>query len=100
MVDANAAVALGESALGAVQGNITWLLIGLVLVIAAVLVFIFIKNIGKIIVNSVLGVVAWGFAYYILGVKMDFLISLAVSVVFGLAGVGVMLMLKFLGVAI
>jgi len=95
-VNADAAE-LGSQALGVIQGNWTWLLLGVLLIVAAVVVFMFLK---KIIVNSVLGLVAWALLYFVIGVKMEFMTSLIVAAIFGLAGIGVLLVLKFLGVPV
>lgn len=73
-------------------GNPAVLIGGIVLVIAAALIFLFLK---KIIVNSILGVIAWALLYYAIGVELPLLPSLAVSIIFGLAGIGAMLLLKF-----
>lgn len=81
--------------------NLAWdwkvLAAGVVLIIAAVLVFLFIK---KLIVNSILGVIAWAVLVFGLKIEMDLIVTLIVSAVFGLAGVGVILLLKFLGIPI
>ena len=74
--------------------NPALLLIGIVLIIAAVLIIYFIK---KIFINSILGLIAWAIIYFIFNIKLPLLASLVVSVIFGLAGIGVMLMLRFLG---
>lgn len=94
--DINAAE-LGGKALGAVQGNWTWLLVGIALIVAAVLFFVFFR---KIAVNSLLGLAAWALLYFVIGVKMALIPSLVVSVVFGLAGVGALLVLMFFGVQV
>ncbi len=72
-------------------------LMGLGLVVAAVLVFTFLK---KLIINSILGLVAWAIAVFVLKIQLPFWLSLIASAIFGLAGVGVMLLLKFAGVDI
>lgn len=71
------------------------LLFGILLIIGAVLVIMFIK---KIIINSVLGLIVWGVLYFVLKVELPFIASLAVSAIFGLAGIGCLLLLKFLGI--
>ncbi len=75
-------------------GNPTVLVGGIVLVVAAILIFLFLK---KIIVNSILGVAAWAILTYAFHVELPLIPSLAVSIIFGLAGIGAMLMLKFFG---
>ena len=83
----------GEAVLGFV-GNPALLIGGLVLVVAAVLIFVFLK---KVIVNSILGIIAWGLLTFVFGVNLPFIPSLAVSIIFGLAGIGAMLVLRFFG---
>ncbi|MBU1939602.1 hypothetical protein KKH30_02460 [Candidatus Micrarchaeota archaeon] len=90
----------GETAWGVIQGNWTWLLLGIVLIVAAVLIFIFMKKIGKVILNSALGLVVWAVLYFVVGVKMNLWVSLIISGIFGLVGIGVLLVLKFLGIDI
>jgi small-conductance mechanosensitive channel len=75
-------------------GNPLVLVGGIVLVIAAVLVFLFLK---RIIINSVLGIAAWAILTYVFQVQLPLIPSFAVSAIFGLAGIGAMLVLKFLG---
>lgn len=87
----------GNASQAAMQlaGNPMVLAGGIGLVIAAILVILFIK---KVIINSILGLIAWGVVYFGLGIKLPLAASLAVSVIFGLAGIGVMLVLRFLGI--
>lgn len=90
---------LGKKTLGeapnAIAGNFGILMIGLGLLVSAILVFVFLK---KIIINSILGLIAWAIAVFILKIELPFWISLIASALFGLAGVGVMLLLKFAGI--
>ena len=95
---------LGETATGAAEtagstvmqlaGNPVVLVGGIVLVIAAILVFLFLK---KIIVNSILGIAAWAILTFVFQIQLPFIPSFAVSVIFGLAGIGAMLVLRFFG---
>jgi len=75
--------------------NPTLLLAAIVLIGAAILIIFFVK---KIFVNSILGIIAWAIVYFIFNIKLPLAASLVVSVIFGLAGIGAMLILKFLGV--
>ncbi len=68
---------------------------GIILIIAGILVILFLK---RIIVNSILGAIAWAIVNYVFQVNLPFFPSLIVSVAFGLPGIGVMLLLRFLGV--
>jgi len=69
--------------------------VGIAFVIIAILIIVFMK---KIILNSILGVAAWVILTVIFKIELPFLPSIAVSLVFGLAGIGVMLILKFAGI--
>lgn len=72
-----------------------WVLAGaIILVIIAIVLVLVLK---KIIVNSLLGLIAWAIIKWVFGISLPFWASLIVSAVFGLAGIGVMLLLRFLG---
>lgn len=88
----------GSKALGffsSMVGDPKILALGIVLIVVTVLVIFFIK---KIVINSVLGLIAWAILKYYFQVELPFIPSLAVSAIFGLAGVGTLLILKFFGV--
>jgi len=68
---------------------------GITLIIIAILILFFLK---KIIVNSILGIICWAILTFLLHIELPFIPSLVVSIIFGLAGIGVMLLLKFFGV--
>jgi len=87
----------GDAGSAAMQfaGNPMVLAGGIGLVIAAALVFFFIK---KVIINSVLGAIVWAIIYFGLGIKLPAIASLAVSIIFGPAALGVMLVLRFFGI--
>ncbi len=91
-IDSNA-----SSAISIVQGNLGWLIGAIVLIIIAVLVLAFLKN---ILVNSVLGLVAWAILHFVFHVQLSFWLSLVISALFGLAGIGVLLVLKFFGLPV
>ena len=78
-------------------GNWPILVMGVLLIIAAVIILMFLK---KIIINSVLGIIAWAILVFFFQVELQFIPTLIISAIFGLAGVGVILLLKFLGVSI
>ena len=90
---AGAAENMGNAALG-LAGNPIVLIGGIILVIAAFVIFFFLK---KIIINSVLGIAAWVLLTYVFHVELPFIPSLAISIIFGLAGIGAMLVMKFFG---
>jgi hypothetical protein len=52
----------------------------------------------RIIENSVLGLIVWAVAKFVFGINLPFWTSLIVSAIFGLAGIGALLLLRFLGV--
>lgn len=78
-----------------ISGNVSWLLIGIALFVAAAIVIYFLKN---IVVNTALGLVGWIILTYFFHVNMPFWASLIVSAIFGLAGLGAMVVLGFLGI--
>lgn len=69
------------------------LLAGIGLVALAIFLIFFLK---RVIVNSILGLVAFA-VLWAFGIKLPFVVTLVVSVLFGLAGVGTMLILYFFG---
>ncbi|MCX6801308.1 MAG: hypothetical protein NTZ73_03915 [Candidatus Diapherotrites archaeon] len=68
---------------------------GIVLIIATILVLLFMK---KIIVNTILGLILWSVVNFIFNANLPWLPSLVVAAIFGPAGVGVMLLLRFFGI--
>lgn len=95
---------LGQGATGAAEnigstalqlaGNPAILIGGIILVAGAIVIFFLLK---KILINSILGIAAWLILTYIFHVELPLIPSLAVSVIFGLAGIGAMLVLRFFG---
>jgi small-conductance mechanosensitive channel len=95
---------LGEGATGAAEnvgtaalqlvGNPAILIGGILLVVGAIIIFFLLK---KIIINSILGIAAWVLLTYVFHVELPLIPSLAISVIFGLAGIGAMLVLRFFG---
>lgn len=88
-----AAENIGKGALE-LAGNPAILIGGIILVIAAILIFFLLK---KIIINSILGIAAWLILTFVFQVELPFIPSLAISVIFGLAGIGALLLMKFFG---
>ena len=87
---------LGEQAVQTIASNPNFLITGVILIVAAVLIFYFVK---KILVNSILGFIAWIIFMVFVGVEGPVMIpSLVISVIFGLAGVGALLVLKFFAI--
>ena len=69
------------------------LLAGIGLIALAIFFIFFLK---RVIVNSILGLIAFA-VLWALGIKLPFVATLIVSIIFGLAGVGTMLILYFFG---
>ncbi len=78
-----------------IAGNVSWLAVGIALFIAAAIVIYFLKN---IVINTAVGLMGWGVLTYVFHVQLPFLASLLVSAIFGLAGLGALLVLAFLGI--
>ena len=83
-----------EGLVSGIAGNWEWLLVGLVLVGIAIAILHFLKN---IIVHVVLGLLGWAIVVYVFNVSLPFWPTLFASGIFGLAGLGVMLLLAFFG---
>ena len=84
-----------QGAVNSLASNPTALVSGIVLIIAAILIFWFLKN---IVIHAIVGIIAWAIATFVFHIELPFVLSLIVSVIFGLGGLGVLLLLKFLGV--
>ncbi len=78
-------------------GNPTVLIIAIVLIAATIFLFFFLK---KIITNSILGGIIWFVSIYIFHVQLPLVPSFVISVLFGPAGIGAMLLLKFFGLLV
>ncbi|MBI4044320.1 MAG: hypothetical protein HY392_01280 [Candidatus Diapherotrites archaeon] len=87
----------GENAQDLLVGNWQFLIVGLVLLAAGILVFMFLK---KAIVNSILGIIVWGIAVYGFNTQLAFWPSLLISALFGPAGIGAILILRFFNIQI
>lgn len=86
---------IGETVFQTIVGNWGFLAVGIGFIIAAVLIFWFLKH---IIVNTVLGLIAWAIIAFALKISLPFWPTLIVTVIFGLAGIGAMIVLAFLGI--
>lgn len=76
-----------------IGGNIPWLVVGIILFILAAVAIFFLKN---IIANTILGVIGWLILTYVFNIGLPFWASLVVSAIFGLAGLGVLVVLAVL----
>jgi hypothetical protein len=96
---ADAIASNSNGAVGAVQnaisGNISWLLVGIAFFVIAAMLFFYLKN---LVVNTILGILGWGILTYVFHLQLPFWASLIVSAVFGLAGLGAIVVLAFLGI--
>ena len=72
----------------------TLIIAAIILIAVTIFILFFLK---KVIINSILGGIILLISYFGFGVQLPLLPSLAVSIIFGPAGVGVMIILKFLG---
>ena len=78
-----------------ITGNIGWLLLGIAFFLIAAAVVFFLKN---IIVNTVLGLAGWGILTFFFHLQIPFWPSLIASAVFGLAGIGGMVIAAYFGI--
>ena len=88
---------IGGQAVNFLAGNWPVLAVGIGLIIATVVI---IAHLKQVIVNSVLGVIAWAVLVFVFNVQLPLIPSLVVSAIFGLAGIGIILILKFMNVPI
>ncbi|MDO8427849.1 MAG: hypothetical protein Q7S92_01420 [Candidatus Diapherotrites archaeon] len=91
----DAAANLTQSQLTSWAGNHWILIAGIVLVVLAVIVLFLVR---QILINSVLGLIVFAIAKFVFNIDLPLIPSLILSIVFGLAGIGCLLVLKFLGV--
>lgn len=92
-MDANI-VAQGATGIMNLVNNPISLIVGIVFIIITILILIFF---GQFIVNGIIGLVAF-IILALIGIKLPFVVTLIVSTIFGLGGLGVMLILKFFGI--
>ena len=85
------------NAVNLLAGNFQLLAAGICLIIIA---FILVLMVKRIIVNSILGLIAWALIVFVLKIDLQLIPTLVISVIFGLAGVGAVLLLKFFGIPI
>ena len=76
------------------QGDLGTLLLGAVLVLAALVIVFLLK---RILENAVIGVVGFLLLKYFLDLKISLVAGLVISLLFGLAGLGVLVILHFFG---
>ena len=76
-------------------GNLLVLVLGVALIGATVVLVGYLKN---VLANSLIGLVTWAVLHFLFQVQLPLVPSIIVSAIFALGGIGVMLVLKFLGV--
>lgn len=84
----------GANAAMSLASNPNVLIAGIVLVVVSVVILFFLK---KFIEHAILGGIAWALAIFAFHIPLPLIPSLVIAVIFGPAGVGVMLLLKFFG---
>jgi len=77
--------------------NPTVLVAGIILIAVTIFLLFFLK---KVIVNSVLGGIIWIVSVVIFHVELPMIPSFVIAVIFGPAGIGAMLLLKFFGLLV
>jgi heme/copper-type cytochrome/quinol oxidase subunit 2 len=77
--------------------NPTILIIAIILIAVTIFILFFLK---KVIINSILGGIIWGVSTFIFHVDLPLIPSFVIAVLFGPAGIGAMLLLKFFGLLV
>ena len=77
--------------------NPTVLVAGIILIAVTIFLLFFLK---KVIVNSILGGIIWVVSVVIFHVELPMIPSFVIAVIFGPAGIGAMLLLKFFGLLV
>ncbi len=75
--------------------NIFLLIGAILLIVITIAIAMFLK---KIVINAILGGIAFILAYVVFGIQLPLIPGIIISLLFGPAGVGVMLLLKFFGI--
>jgi hypothetical protein len=99
MVDINSAASqtltkVTENA-NSLINNPSALIIGIILIIGAIIFVVVLKN---ILLNSIIGIAGFLICNFIFGIKLPLIATLIVSAIFGTAGLGAILILKFIGI--
>lgn len=74
--------------------NPLMLVAAVILIAVTIFLFFFLKN---IIMNTILGGLLWAISTFVFNVQLPFIPSLVIALIFGPAGIGAMLILKFFG---
>ncbi len=84
-----------QAASMAMTMNPSVLIAGIVLIAVSIIIFFILK---KLIEHAILGAISWAIAIFVFNIQLPFIPSLVISIVMGPAGLGAMLLLKFMGV--
>jgi hypothetical protein len=95
MIDANTISTGITSKAGIILHNPKFLLYGVILIIITIVIIKFLKS---VVVNSIVGAAGLLILNFVFHVKLPFLITFIITCIFGAAGLGVMVILKFLGI--
>ncbi len=76
-------------------GDINTFLLGVLFVIVALVVVFIVK---RVLENFIIGVVGFLILKFVLGINIDLIPGLIISLLFGLGGLGVLLILHFFGI--
>lgn len=79
------------------SGNLLILAGAIALIVVTIALILLLKH---IILNSALGAIFWAAAIYVFNINLPYWASLAISIIFGPAGLGVLLFLKFFGIQV
>jgi hypothetical protein len=91
----NAAQPLAQTAQSAISVVNPTVLIAAVIFIAITIFLLFFLK--KVIANSIIGGILWAISVFIFHAELPLLPSFVISVIFGPAGLGAMIVLKFFG---
>ena len=70
------------------------LIAGIALIIISAIIFFLLK---KVIEHAIIGGIAWALTIFIFHIQLPLIPSLAIAIIFGPAGIGAMLLLRFFG---
>ncbi len=74
--------------------NPSVLIAGIILIIVSIIIFFVLK---KMIEHAILGAISWAIAIFVFNIQLPLIPSLVISIVMGPAGLGAMLLMKFMG---
>ncbi|MFA6269383.1 MAG: hypothetical protein WCW13_02000 [archaeon] len=77
--------------------NPTVLIAAGILIVVTIFLLFFLK---KVIINSILGGLIWGVSVFVFNVQLPQIPSFVIAILFGPAGIGAMLILKFFGLIV